>query len=161
MGLELVFLHVHRHRQGQLLAPHRLPQQGKLCVSHRLAGGVGVVVDAHVQTGSFGIAIVGLKGGVDIQAVCPLGELAVGAHGLEHCPPCSPPCHLRPVDEAPDSGSRPQSGREARPASRSQPLPRGFGRFRCGLYLFGILLVPPGQRWPAPAFPAAPAAYPS
>ena len=99
-GFELVFLHVHRDGHGQLLAVDRLPHKGKLCIGHRFAGGVGVVVHAHVQPGSPGVAVVGLKGRVDVQPVCPLGKLAVGGYRLEHCPLVARRCHLRPVDKA-------------------------------------------------------------
>ena len=150
--LELVFLHVHANRERKLLAVHRLPQQGKLCIGHGLAGGVGVVVDAHIQPGGPGVAVVGLKGGVDVQAICPLGELAVSAHGLEHCPLVARRCHLRPVDKALIPAHIHKAiGRVALPAGHSL-CPGGFGRFRCGLCLFGILLVPGAKDSPHQLF---------
>ena len=147
--LELIVLHVHRHRKGQLLAVHRLPQQGKLFVSQLLTGGVGVVVDAHVQTGSFGVAVVGLKGGVDIQAVCPLGELAVGAHRPEHRSLVARRCHLRPVDKAliPAHVDVPV-GRVALPAGDSLCL-GGLGR---RLRFAGVPLVPRAKDGPHQLF---------
>ena len=151
-GFELVFLHVHRYRQGQLLAVDRLPQKGKLCIGHGLAGGVGVVVDAHVQSGSPGVAVVGLKGRVDIQAVCPLGELVVGGYRLEHCPLVARRSHLRPVDKALIPAHIHKAiGRVALPAGYSL-CPGGFVRFRCGLYLPGILRVPRAKESPHQLF---------
>ena len=82
--LELVFLHVHAHGHGELFAPHSFSHKGKLCIGHCFVGGVGIVVDTHVQPCRFGVAVIVLKGRVDVQAVCPLGELAVGGYRLEH-----------------------------------------------------------------------------
>ena len=150
--LELVFLHVHANGERKLLAPHRLPQQGKLCVSHRLAGGVGVVVDAHVQTRSFGVAVVGLKGGVDVQAVCPLGELAVGGYRLEHHAFVARRFDLSPAVEGNfaliAAHVHKAVGRPALPAGHSLCL----GDCGCGCCLAGVPLVPRAKDGPHQLF---------